>query len=278
MVRLAIWDMLPAEFFVAGLVTGTARLPVAFEVERCPASEALQRLCNEHVDVALVPTLDVLLHNDKVDALPAVALSSWKHPYARIVLRQGFTQISSLALDPCYAQEAFIAQVILQEHYGQTPQPIAYEGATRDELLSGEEDACLLVGQDVPTLQPGALTLDLGQEWYELANYPMVWGLFAVRKGEGNPLLVKALRQLARAAEAQREVWAQTREMPPELYEYFLENLRLRFDDLAMASLTAFREYLFYFQITDEVPNLPLYTIPEDEEDEEEDEDEVPLL
>lgn len=278
MVRLAIWDTLPAEFFVSGLTAGNVQLPVALEVERCPAPEALTRLLNGDVDVALVPTLDVLLHNDEVDALPAVALSSWKYPYARIVLRQGFLQVNSLALDPRYAQEAFIAQVVLQEHYGQTPQPIAYEGATRDELLGGEEDACLLIGNDVPALQTGALTLDLGQEWYELANYPMVWGLFAVRKGEGNPLLVKTLRRLAKAAEARREVWAQTREMMPELHEYFLENLRLRFDDLVMASLTEFREYLFYFQITDEVPDLPLYTIPEDEEDEEEDEDEVPLL
>ncbi|SHK09176.1 MqnA/MqnD/SBP family protein [Rhodothermus profundi] len=278
MVRLAIWDTLPAEFFVSGLTAGTVQLPVPLEVERCAAPEALERLLGGDVDVALVPTLDVLLHNEEVDALPAVALSSWKHPYARIVLRQGFTQVGSLALDPRYAQEAFVAQVVLQEHYGQTPQPVAYEGATRDELLSGDEDACLLIGNDVPTLQTGTLTLDLGQEWYELANYPMVWGLFAVRKGEGNPVLVKTLRRLARAAEAQREVWTHTREMSPELHAYFLENLRLRFDDLVMASLTEFREYLFYFQITDEVPDLPLYTIPEDEEDEEEDEDEVPLL
>ncbi len=278
MVRLAIWDTLPAEFFISGLSAGAVRLPVALEIVRCSAPEALEQLLSGEVDVALVPTLDVLLHNDEVDALPAVALSSWKHPYARIVLRQGFMQIGSLALDPRYAQEAFIAQVVLQEHYGQTPQPVAYEDATRDELLRGDEDACLLVGNDVPALQTGLLTLDLGQEWYELANYPMVWGLFAVRRGEGNPVLVKTLRRLARAAEAQREIWAQTREMTPELHAYFLENLRLRLDDLAMASLTEFREYLFYFQITDEVPDLPLYTIPEDEEDEEEDEDEVPLL
>ena len=274
MIHLAVWDLLPAEFFVSGLAS--VRLP--FAVTRCRSYQALEQLLGGEVDVALLPTLDVLLHNDQVDALPAVALSSWKHPYARLVLRQGFLQVETLALDPRYAQEAFIAQVVLKEHYNQTPQPVAYEGATREELLAGDEDACLIVGNDAPTLQTSALVLDLGQEWYELANYPMVWGLFAVRKGEGSPALVKALRRLAKAADEQRDVWARARETIPELYTYFLENLRLRFDDLAMASLTELREYLYYFQITDEVPDLPLYTIPEDEEDEEEDEDEVPLL
>jgi chorismate dehydratase len=276
MIQLAIWDLLPAEFFVSGLASGAVQLPVS--VTRCPAHQALELLLGGDVEVALLPTLDVLLHNDQVDALPAVALSSWKHPYARLVLRQGFLQVQALALDPRYAQEAFIAQVVLKEHYNQTPQPIAYEQATREELLAGDEDACLIVGNEAPTLQTHALVLDLGQEWYELVNYPMVWGLFAVRKGEGSPTLVKMLRRLAKAAELQRDVWAQARETVPELHAYFLENLRLRFDDLVMASLTEFREYLFYFQITDEVPDLPLYTIPEDEEDEEEDEDEVPLL
>ena len=43
-----------------------------------------------------------------------------------------------------------------------------------------------------------------------------------------------------------------------------------RLDDLAVAGLTEFRDYLYYYNITDEIPELPLYELPEDWEDDEE--------
>ena len=51
------------------------------------------------------------------------------------------------------------------------------------------------------------------------------------------------------------------------MHTFYREDLRLRLDDLAMAGLTEFRDYLYYYNITEEIPELPLYELPEDWED-----------
>ena len=120
--------------------------------------------------------------------------------------------------------------------------------------------------------QPGGdqLALDLGQEWYELSNYPMVWGLFVARREAGRPEHVHLLRRAARQAEQQRGVWVRAQETTPALHEFFLDDLRVRFDDLVTASLTAFKDYLFFYDVLDEVPDLAFIEVPEDDASEEE--------
>jgi hypothetical protein len=76
--------------------------------------------------------------------------------------------------------------------------------------------------------------------------------------------MVEALVNMVEAAEMQRPVWLQAHEMTPEVDNFFREALRLRFDDLATASLTELRQYLFYYQITEDIPDLPLYVVPDD--------------
>ena len=76
-----------------------------------------------------------------------------------------------------------------------------------------------------------------------------------------------------RTAEQQQSL--QAREMPPALHTFYTEGLRLRLDDLATASLTEFRQYLYYYNVTEDLPELPLYELPDDWED---DPKETPLL
>ena len=64
-------------------------------------------------------------------------------------------------------------------------------------------------------------------------------------------------------------MWIQAREMMPALHSFYAKDLRLHFDDLATAGLTAFRHYLYYYNVTDDIPDLPLYELPEDWEDDE---------
>lgn len=270
---LAIWNEPPAEFIVSGLASGAVSSPL--EVQRAAPRECKRLLDAGLVDVALLPTLSVLRDTEGYDVLPAVALSSWSYPYARLVLKAGLSEpVRHIAFDPQYAQEAFLAHLVLGEHYGARPRFVPYDAPSHEELLSAEEDAALLVGSDVPTLQTEALSLDLGQEWYELANYPMVWGLFATRKGLATPEMIHALREAAEAAEEHRAVWVQAQETLPDLHSFYREDLRVRLDDLAVASLTELRQHLFYYDVLDEVPELPLVALQEEDEDE----DDQPLL
>ena len=204
--RLAIWNEQAAEFIVSGFTSGAVASP--FDIQRHPRATCTKLLKAGKVDLALVPTLTVLRDHEDYDALPAVALSTWGYPFAQLVLRGGLGDpFKTLAFDPRYAQEAVLSRIVLAEHYQQEPSFVPYEAPTREQLLAAPEDASLHVGPDVPLLRTDRITLDLGQEWYELANYPMVWGLFAARKDEGVSEMVHAVRASAEAAEAQRGLW-----------------------------------------------------------------------
>lgn len=201
--QLAIWNYPPAEFAVSGFTSGW--VPPPFEIVRHTIPECVQLLAAGRVDVAMVPTLTLLRDPDAYDVLPAVALSSWSYPYARLVLRHGLQgEIERLAFNPVAEQEAFLARLVLKEHYQRQPVMVPLEGASHLDLLRSDADAALIVGVDAPLLHSDALWLDLGQEWYELANYPMVWGFFATRKGEATPAVIRAIRNNVDAAEEQR--------------------------------------------------------------------------
>ena len=266
--RLALWDFAPSDYVAAGLQSGDA-LSQSVQIVRGSMREAEAMLRQGHVDVALVPTLRVLMDIGSFEVVPAVALSSWRYPYARIVLRGELGRsIESLSFDARYAQEVTLARIVLKEHYRAEPSFVPLPEVSRSELLARDEDATLLVGPDVPSLRDEQhYVMDLGQEWFELSNYPMVWGLFAMRRGEGAPHVVEQLRALVRSAEQNRRVWLRSQDMTESMHTFYHDDLRLRFDDLATASLTAFREYLFYYDVVDEVADLHVIEVP-DEEDE----------
>lgn len=152
-----------------------------------------------------------------------------------------------------------------------TPQFLPVDAEEPSWVLDIDADAALIVGDEVPYMRPESYAMDLGQEWYELANYPMVWGFFAARKGEATPEMMLALRDAAAVAEQTRESAAT--DVSPELHHFISDDLRTRFDDLAVASLTEYRQYLFYENVLTDVPDLDPVSFPELDEAEAEEDD-----
>ena len=254
--HLALWDCPPSECLLAA----SGRPETTLEVERHDARTCARLLREQQVDVALLPSMVALSGRDDLDVLPGSALSTWAYPFARLVLRREIGNVKSVAFAPWCVQEALIARIMLREHYGQNPAMVPIRGATAADLLRAEEDASLIVGAEAPPTDRAVL--DLGQEWFELAQYPMVWGLFVSLKEAASPTMVEAILTLAKEAEEIAYVWGQDRERDEDVRRFYAESLRLRLDDLAMASLTKFGEYLYYYNVTDELPVAPLYVPP----------------
>lgn len=265
--QIAVWNLPPADLLVSGLTSGAFRDRV--EIHRTARSECERLLREGAVDAALLPTMTVIHESEDLEVLPAVALSSWSYPFARLVLDHELDEpIRNVAYDPRYEQERFITDIVLREHYKMEADFVAYPNAEIDDLLASDEDAHLIVGADVPALSAGALAFDVGREWYELANYPMVWGLFAALKERAHPGIIRTVRDGVRASEKQRPVWIRAQESSAALHEFYRDELRLRLDDLAVASLTEFKKYLFFYDVTDEVGDIPFAFLPEEEDEE----------
>jgi predicted solute-binding protein len=126
------------------------------------------------------------------------------------------------------------------------------------------------VGPNVPSLQTEPFTIDIGQEWYELSNYPMVWGMYVTKRDRADEEIIEPLIASARAAEENRDVWVQAQETSKALNAFYREDLRTGLDKIAIASLTEFRKYLFYYDVTEDVPDLPFVFLDDEEEEQEE--------
>lgn len=266
---LAIWDYPPAEFLVSGFTSGAVENP--FQIKRYRPEECAALLVEDEVDVALLPTMLALQASNAIDVIPSVGLVSWAYPYARLVWKGGLHEFpETIAYDRRVAQERIVSRIILHEHYELDPTFVPYDDHSPQDLLDTEQDAALLVGPNVPSLQPEGFTMDIGREWYELTNYPMVWGLYVTKRDRATDETIESLIASAEAAEENRAVWIQAQETTATLNEFYREDLRTALDKLAIASLTEFRKYLFYYDVTEDIPDLPLVHLDEDEEEEEE--------
>lgn len=268
---LAIWDYPPAEFLVSGFTSGA--VPNPFQIKRYRPEKCAALLVEDEVDVALLPTMLALQASGAIDVVPSVGLVSWDYPYARLVWKGGLRDFpETIAYDRRIAQERVVARIVLQEHYQISPEFVPYDDPSPKELLRTDEDAALLVGPDVPSLQLEPFTMDIGREWFELANYPMVWGLFVTKRDRASDEIIEALIDSGEAADENRDVWVQAQETTATLNEFYREDLRTGLDKLAIASLTEFRKYLFYYDVTEDIPDLPLVYLEDEEDEEEEDE------
>ncbi|MCB0718554.1 MAG: ABC transporter substrate-binding protein [Bacteroidetes bacterium] len=249
---IALWNLPYSAILSRSLATTFGRSAQTREVA---PEQTLPLLLSGAVDIALLPTVAALRHGDDLDVFPGLAVSSWSYPFAKIELPGGLGAIGSrLELPEAASQEAFVASLVLQEHYniriGAVPSPAGGPPGSQR----------LVVGLNAL----GSDGLDLGQEWYELANYPMVWGVLAMRKGEARPSTIQAVVDAAAVAERLRQEEAPG--LPEEIVDFFQRDLRFRFDDLATASITELTQYLFFYLGNDEIDELPLVHLPENDD------------
>ncbi len=238
--RLAIWDTPFTE------PVGRAFDPVpGASVFRGSSVEVVARLAANQADVALVPADHALTVSDNVDILPSVAVSMWLAGSTRLVLPSGLSSpVLSLHTGPESLYMTLLARIVLKEHYGK-------------QML-------ILDGGDVPLDPPWMplvvaegdgepFEIDLAQEWLEMAHYPLVAGLFITRKGQATSEVIRSVRDVVVAFDDERS--DQEREM-----------IRLRLDDVSVASLSELADYLFYYGMTPEIPGVTFASLDEEED------------
>ncbi len=240
--QLAFWNFPPAECIEA------AARSLRIQVEKQPASVCADLLRQKQVDMALLPVTDVLVSADEFDVVPGGAISSWHYPFVQIKVHRDIQQVRTLKSMPEKKLEEFMARVILKEHYGQQIQTVSRRDADV-ELLFETSSLAETEGLDI---------LDIGQEWYELAQYPMVWAVYCCLKENGGEPMAQLLVRLTGEAEIIARNWGSRSSSPKD--RFFGESLRLRMDDVAIAGLTVLQEYAYYYGITEELQPLSIRT------------------
>lgn len=161
---------------------------------RLPA-ECAEALRNGTVDVGLVPAVELL--RQPLEALPGVGIAALG-PVRSILLisRCPISEIRTLATDSSSRTSVMLSRIILEERYGVSPMLIS-RPPVLDDMLA-EADAALIIGDPALRLEPNSLpypqVIDLGAEWFELTGLPMVFAVWAARRGFASTALAQMFK------------------------------------------------------------------------------------
>lgn len=147
-----------------------------------PSKLADQLAANE-LDVGLIPVVE-FFRGDGYTFIPNIAIGS-RGPVLSVTLfsKVPWAEIRSVSLDEGSRTSAALTRIVLQKRYGVRPSfeplPIA---APADDLPT---DAVLLIGdRAMRACLPGyRFAYDLGEEWTAWTGLPMVFAVWAVRRG-----------------------------------------------------------------------------------------------
>ncbi|TDI76216.1 MAG: hypothetical protein E2O84_03210 [Bacteroidetes bacterium] len=247
-IKVAVWDDPMIE---ALHQSWTSESGVTIEVLVLSAEDAERAVLLEDVDIALLPSTQVLLRLQSLDILSESAISTWRNEKV-LIERPTVSPPDHLFIKSGPRNEVFdlVSNVILKEHYRYSVE--RESNSSGHSLANGRVAGSTLSVQPADTDYSIEQYLDVSQEWYELVNYPMVWALFVTAKNNVTDILIKGIREWVTVlySEAVDEFISDDGELS--------DLIRPRLDDLAIASLTELCDYMFHYGVA---PNSPVFTL-----------------
>jgi len=169
-----------------------------FELDfRIPAGCA-DALASGEADIGIVPSFE-LTHQD-LEILPGAGIAC--HGPVRSILlvsKAPAGEIRTLAADSSSRTSVQLARVILERKFGASVAVSARPPDLTEMLRTA--DAALVIGDPALRLDPAHLpyfVYDLGAEWVEWTGLPMVFAVWAGRRGAATPDVVAAFRDSCR--------------------------------------------------------------------------------
>jgi predicted solute-binding protein len=197
-----------------------------FDLEfRLPAGCADQ-LASGAADIGIVPSFE--LTRQELEIIPGTGIAC--HGAVRSILlisSRPAEQIRSVALDSSSRTSVELARLVLERRYGAVPETVSH--APDLDAMLRIADAALIIGDPALRIDPASLpwhVYDLGEEWAQMTGLPMVFAVWAARKGTATPELTAAFQESCRYGLDRMEeiVSAESaaRGFPPDLVRRYL--------------------------------------------------------
>ena len=161
-------------------------------------SVCADQMASGEADIGIVPCFE--LTRQDLDVIPGAGIAC--HGPVRSILlvsRRPAAEIRTLAVDSSSRTSVQLARVVLKRRYGAEYRAIPR--APDLEAMLQVADAALIIGDPALRLDPALLPYevhDLGGEWVEMTGLPMVFAVWAARKGVVTPDVVDAFRESCR--------------------------------------------------------------------------------
>ena len=163
-----------------------------FDLRFALPSACADQIASGEAEIGIAPVIEVARQG--LDYFPGTGIAC--HGPVRSILlisKIPFREIRTLATDSGSRTSVMLSRIILAEKFGATPNVISRHADLAAML--GEADAALLIGDAALRVDPATLpfeTLDLGGEWNSLTGLPMVFAVWAGRKGVVTDRLTRA--------------------------------------------------------------------------------------
>ena len=166
------------------------RFDLSFEIP----SVCADRLADGDADIGLVPVIET--RRQGLDFMPGLGIAC-NGPVRSILLVSHVPapEVRTVAVDSCSRTSVELAEVVLRERFGGTPQ-LTSHSPQLDAMLASA-DAALLIGDAALRFHPDELpyhVYDLGQEWKWMTGLPMVFAVWAAQPGVIGPEAAAVLR------------------------------------------------------------------------------------
>jgi len=194
-----VWGMLHGD--------GPSHGKNVFDLRFALPAECADQIQAGEADIGIVPVIEMV--RQKLDYFPGTGIAC--HGPVRSILliaKVPFREVRTLATDSGSRTSVQLARIILAEKFGVTPRLISRRADLATML--GEAEAALVIGDPALRLDPAgpflkmALqmapfeTLDLGREWVSMTGLPMVFAVWAGRKGVVQQHYARALADSCR--------------------------------------------------------------------------------
>jgi predicted solute-binding protein len=219
-----------------------------FDLEfRIPAGCA-DRLASGAADIGIVPSFE--LTKQDLEVIPGVGIAC--HGSVRSILlisSRPAAEIRSLAADASSRTSVELARIVLARKFGVRPRFFSHEPDL--EAMLRQADAALIIGDPALRIDPARLpyhVYDLGAEWWEMTGLPMVFAVWAGRRGTVTPEITDAFLGSCRYGRERLEAIVASesarREFAPELVrEYLKRHIVHELTDRDYEGMELFLEY-----------------------------------
>lgn len=165
-----------------------------FDLDFRIPSACADQMATGAADIGIVPCFE--LTRQDLEIIPGAGIAC--HGPVRSILlvsKRPVPEIRTLAVDSSSRTSVQLARVILERRYGAEYTAISH--APDLDAMLRLADAALIIGDPALRLDPEQLPYevhDLGGEWVEMTGLPMVFAVWAARKGTVTPEVVEAFR------------------------------------------------------------------------------------
>jgi predicted solute-binding protein len=219
-----------------------------FDLDFCIPAECADRLGDGRADLGIVPVAE--LERLGLEVIPGTGIAC-EGPVRSILLvsQVPIGRIRTLASDASSRTSVMLTRVLLARKYGIEPQMIPMKPDL--PAMLERADAALIIGDPALHLDPATLpfeVLDLGAEWTAFTGLPMVFAVWAARRGQVRPWMEEAFLASYRFGRDRLEEMvpegAAVRGLSEELARYYLtHNIRFELGPREYNGMQTFLKY-----------------------------------